>query len=39
MQFRRWLVKYRISPEQLYEMLRSDSPPVFFVARPYDIWW
>lgn len=34
LQFRRWLAKYRISPEQLDEMMRSDAPPVIFDARP-----
>jgi membrane protein DedA with SNARE-associated domain/rhodanese-related sulfurtransferase len=33
-QFRRWLAKYRITPEQLDEMMRSDAPPVIFDARP-----
>ena len=32
--FHRWLAKYRISPEQLDEMMRSDAPPVIFDARP-----
>jgi rhodanese-related sulfurtransferase len=34
MQFHRWLAKYRISPEQLDAMMRSDKPPVIFDARP-----
>jgi membrane protein DedA with SNARE-associated domain/rhodanese-related sulfurtransferase len=33
-QFQRWLAKYRISPEQLDQMMRSDAPPVIFDARP-----
>lgn len=33
-QFHRWLAKYRISPEQLDEMMRSDAPPAIFDARP-----
>jgi rhodanese-related sulfurtransferase len=37
MQFRRWLAKYRISPEQLDEMMRSDAPPVIFDARPEEV--
>jgi membrane protein DedA with SNARE-associated domain/rhodanese-related sulfurtransferase len=37
LQFRRWLAKYRISPEQLDEMMRSDAPPVIFDARPEEI--
>ena len=37
LQFRRWLAKYRISPEQLDEMMRSDAPPVIFDARPEEV--
>jgi membrane protein DedA with SNARE-associated domain/rhodanese-related sulfurtransferase len=33
-EFQRWLAKYRISPEQLDEMMKSDAPPVIFDARP-----
>jgi membrane protein DedA with SNARE-associated domain/rhodanese-related sulfurtransferase len=36
-QFHRWLAKYRISPEQLDEMMRSDAPPVIFDARPASV--
>jgi membrane protein DedA with SNARE-associated domain/rhodanese-related sulfurtransferase len=37
LQFRRWLAKYRISPEQLDQMMRSDAPPVIFDARPESV--
>jgi membrane protein DedA with SNARE-associated domain/rhodanese-related sulfurtransferase len=33
-QFQRWLAKYRISPEQLDHMMKSEPPPVIFDARP-----
>jgi membrane protein DedA with SNARE-associated domain/rhodanese-related sulfurtransferase len=33
-QFQRWLAKYRITPEQLDEMMKSDAPPAIFDARP-----
>ncbi len=34
MQFRRWLAKVRISPQQLDEMMKSNAPPLIFDARP-----
>lgn len=33
-QFRRWLGKVRISPQQLDEMMKSNAPPLIFDARP-----
>jgi rhodanese-related sulfurtransferase len=36
-QFKRWLAKYRISPEQLDEMMRSDAPPTIYDARPAEV--
>lgn len=36
-QFRQWLEKYHITPDQLDEMMRSDTPPVIYDARPQEI--
>ena len=36
-QFRRWLAKMRISPDQLDTMMRSDAPPLIFDARPRSV--
>ncbi|WP_277187316.1 DedA family protein/thiosulfate sulfurtransferase GlpE [Caballeronia sp. BR00000012568055] len=36
-QFRMWLEKYRITPDQLDAMMRSDAPPVIYDARPADV--
>jgi membrane protein DedA with SNARE-associated domain/rhodanese-related sulfurtransferase len=36
-QFRMWLEKYRITPDQLDAMMRSDAPPVIYDARPSEI--
>lgn len=36
-QFRRWLAKVRISPEQLDELMKSDAPPLIFDARPKEV--
>lgn len=33
-QFRRWLGKVRITPQQLDEMMKSNEPPLIFDARP-----
>jgi membrane protein DedA with SNARE-associated domain/rhodanese-related sulfurtransferase len=37
MQFRRWLAKVRIDPDQLDGMMRSTTPPIIFDARPRDV--
>lgn len=36
-QFRRWLAKFRISPDQLDELLRSTAPPLVLDARPLSV--
>ncbi|MFM0518317.1 DedA family protein/thiosulfate sulfurtransferase GlpE [Caballeronia jiangsuensis] len=36
-QFRQWLAKYHITPDQLDSMMRSDTPPVIYDARPAEI--
>jgi membrane protein DedA with SNARE-associated domain/rhodanese-related sulfurtransferase len=36
-QFRQWLAANRITPDQLDTMMRSDSPPVIYDARPAEI--
>jgi len=36
-QFRRWLAHHRITPAQLDDMLKSDSPPIVFDARPRSV--
>jgi rhodanese-related sulfurtransferase len=36
-QFRRWLAKIRISPEQLDELMKSSAPPLIFDARPPEV--
>jgi membrane protein DedA with SNARE-associated domain/rhodanese-related sulfurtransferase len=37
LQFRRWLAKFRITPDQLDAMMRSPTPPVIYDARPAEI--
>jgi rhodanese-related sulfurtransferase len=37
LRFRRWLAHMRISPEQLYEMMKSSAPPLIFDARPSSV--
>jgi len=37
MQFRRWLAKIRISPEQLDGLMKSNAPPLIFDARPVEV--
>lgn len=37
LQFRRWLARVRITPEQLDDLMRSASPPLIFDARPENI--
>ncbi|KMZ11723.1 Rhodanese-like sulfurtransferase [Candidatus Burkholderia humilis] len=36
-QFQNWLEKYRITPYQLDQMIRSDTPPVIYDARPPEV--
>lgn len=36
-QFRRWLAKVRITPEQLDELMKSKIPPLIFDARPLNV--
>ena len=36
-QFRRWLAKIRISPQQLDELMKSNAPPLIFDARPPEV--
>jgi membrane protein DedA with SNARE-associated domain/rhodanese-related sulfurtransferase len=36
-QFRQWLAKFHITPDQLDAMMRTDTPPVIYDARPADI--
>jgi membrane protein DedA with SNARE-associated domain/rhodanese-related sulfurtransferase len=36
-QFRQWLEQYRITPDQLDAMMRSDTPPVVYDARPAEV--
>ncbi|SAL68731.1 membrane-associated protein [Caballeronia peredens] len=36
-QFRQWLEKYHITPDQLDAMMRSDTPPVIYDARPPEV--
>jgi len=37
LQFRRWLAQIRIGPEQLDELMKSDTPPIVFDARPRSV--
>ncbi len=37
MQFKQWLETNRITPDQLDAMMRSDTPPVIYDARPQEV--
>lgn len=37
LKFRRWLATFRISPEQLDELMKSSTPPLVFDARPSEV--